>query len=142
MRKATAVFAVITILLTTLAPNAFAVRDDISSHSTIVMCADTGDVLYEDDADERMLIASLTKIMTAILVIENCDLDELVIINPDWCYVEGSSMYLAAGKMYTVHDILMGMMLTSGNDACLSLFGKHRGFCKADERKGGRTRNA
>lgn len=121
MRKATAVFAVITILLTTLAPSAFAVRDDISSHSTIVMCADTGDVLYEDDADERMLIASLTKIMTAILVIENCDLDELVIINPDWCYVEGSSMYLAAGKMYTVHDILMGMMLTSGNDAATAL---------------------
>lgn len=134
MRKATAVFAVITILLTTLAPNAFAVRDDISSHSTIVMCADTGDVLYEDNADERMLIASLTKIMTAILVIENCDLDELVIINPDWCYVEGSSMYLAAGKMYTVHDILMGMMLTSGNDAATALAchcsGSIEGFAK------------
>ena len=134
MRKATAVFAVITILLTTLTPSAFAVRDDISSHSTIVMCADTGDVLYEDDADERMLIASLTKIMTAILVIENCDLDELVIINPDWCYVEGSSMYLAAGKMYTVHDILMGMMLTSGNDAATALAchcsGSIEGFAK------------
>lgn len=121
MRKAIAALATVSMLLTFLSSSAFAVRDDISSHSTILVCADTGDVLYEDNADERTLIASLTKIMTAIIVIENCDLDELVIINPDWCYVEGSSMYLAAGKMYTVHELLLGMMLTSGNDAATAL---------------------
>ena len=48
---------------------------ELSAHSAIVLCADTGDVIFEQNADERMLIASITKIMTAIVVIENADLD-------------------------------------------------------------------
>lgn len=120
MRKAASVLLAFSMLFA-LPSFAGAQRDDISSQSTILICADTGDVIYEDNADEPMLIASLTKIMTAILVIENCDFDELVIIKPDWCYIEGSSMYLKAGKMYTVKDLLYGMMLCSGNDAATAL---------------------
>lgn len=120
MRKAASVLLAFSMLFA-LPSSAGAHRDDISSQSTILICADTGDVIYEDNADEPMLIASLTKIMTAILVIENCDFDELVIIKPDWCYIEGSSMYLKAGKMYTVKDLLYGMMLCSGNDAATAL---------------------
>lgn len=121
MRKAAALLLVCGTLFMCFSTSVSAQRNDISSHSTILVCADTGDVLYEDNADEKMLIASLTKMMTAILVIENCDFDEFVIIKPDWCYVEGSSMYLEAGKMYTVRDLLYGMMLTSGNDAATAL---------------------
>lgn len=120
MRKAASVLLVVSMLFA-LPSFAEAQRDDISSQSTILICADTDDVIYEDNADEPMLIASLTKIMTAILVIENCDFDELVIIKPDWCCIEGSSMYLKAGKMYTVKDLLYGMMLCSGNDAATAL---------------------
>lgn len=93
----------------------------LSAQSAILMCADTGDVLYEKNADEHMLIASTTKIMTAIVVIENCNMDDEVLINTEWCCIEGSSMYLEAGKSYTVKELLTGMMLTSGNDAAMAL---------------------
>ncbi len=121
MRKAVTFILAVCTLLFAFPTLSFAEREDISSQSTVLICADTGDVLYEDNADEKMLIASLTKIMTAILIIENCELDRLVIVKPDWCYIEGSSMYLKAGKMYSVNDLLYGMMLTSGNDAATAL---------------------
>ena len=65
---------------------------ELSAHSAIVLCADTGDVIFEQNADERMLIASITKIMTAIVVIENADLDAQIVIKPEWSAIEGSSM--------------------------------------------------
>lgn len=94
---------------------------ELSAHSAIVMCADTGDVIFEKNADERMLIASITKIMTAIVVIENSDLDEPIVIKPEWSAIEGSSMYANPGQSYTVRELLYGMMLNSGNDAAAAL---------------------
>lgn len=101
---------------------AFAEEIELSAKSAILMCADTGDILYEHNADEKMNIASITKVMTAILVIENCkDLNTKLKIKPECCNIEGSSMYLEAGKQYTVKELLLGMMLASGNDAAASL---------------------
>ena len=94
---------------------------DISAHSAILYCCDTGDVLFEKNADEEMLIASITKIMTAIVVFESCDLDAVIQPKPEWCAVEGSSMYLDYNKTYTVRDILKGMLIVSGNDAATTL---------------------
>ena len=94
---------------------------DISAESAILYCAGTGDVLYEKNADERHLIASITKMMTAIVVIENCDLDQSITPKPEWCAVEGSSMYLDYTKSYTLREILTGMLLVSGNDAATAL---------------------
>ena len=94
---------------------------ELSAHSAIVLCADTGDVLFEKNADERMLIASITKIMTAIVVIENADLNEQIVIKPEWSAIEGSSMYANPGQSYTVRELLYGMMLNSGNDAAAAL---------------------
>lgn len=94
---------------------------ELSAQSAILLCADTGDVLYEKNADDRMLIASITKIMTAIIVIENCDMDERIKIKPEWSAVEGSSMYLKPDEYYTVSEILTGLMLVSGNDAATAL---------------------
>lgn len=94
---------------------------ELSAHSAIVICADTGDVLFEKNADERMLIASITKIMTAIVVIENADLNEQIVIKPEWSAIEGSSMYANPGQSYTVRELLYGMMLNSGNDAAAAL---------------------
>lgn len=101
---------------------ALAEETDVSAHSAILVCADTGDVLFEKNSAEKMNIASITKIMTAILVIENCaDLDAKVKIKDEYCNIEGSSMYLEAGKSYTVSELLLGMMLASGNDAATAL---------------------
>lgn len=109
------------ILASMLCANAFAAPSDISAKSAILYCADTGDVLYEKNADKRMLIASVTKIMTAIVVIENCDLNEQVKLKPEWCAIEGSSMYLDYRRSYTVKELLTGLLLVSGNDAATAL---------------------
>lgn len=109
------------ILASMLCANASAAPSDISAKSAILYCADTGDVLYEKNADKRMLIASVTKIMTAIVVIENCDLNEQVKLKPEWCAIEGSSMYLDYRKSYTVKELLTGLLLVSGNDAATAL---------------------
>ena len=83
------------------------------------MHPETGTVLYEKNADERLGIASTTKIMTALVVLEHCALDEPVEILPEYTAVEGSSMYLRAGETYTVEELLYGLMLSSGNDAAV-----------------------
>lgn len=93
----------------------------VSAEAALLMHADSGRVLYEKNADEHMLIASTTKIMTAIVVLENCALDELVEVDGRSAGIEGSSMYLRAGESYTVEDLLYGLMLASGNDAASAL---------------------
>lgn len=94
---------------------------DVSAGATILMHADTGEVLFEENSDSQMLIASTTKIMTALVVLEHCDIEENVEIIPEYCGVEGSSMYIASGEVYSVGDLLYGMMLCSGNDAATAL---------------------
>lgn len=95
--------------------------EEISAHSAIVYEPTTQTVLYEKNADEHMLIASTTKIMTALVVLENCELDEYVTVTKDHVGVEGSSMYLREGGEYTVGDLLHGLMVVSGNDAATAL---------------------
>ena len=94
---------------------------EIAAHAAILVHADSGSVLYEKNADERMLIASTTKIMTALIVLDSCALDECVTIRPSACAVEGSSTYLTAGEQRSVEELLYGMLLSSGNDAATAL---------------------
>ncbi|MGN1002271.1 MAG: D-alanyl-D-alanine carboxypeptidase family protein [Oscillospiraceae bacterium] len=94
---------------------------EVSAASAIVYEPVTGTVLYEKAPDEQMLIASTTKIMTALVVLENCALDETVEVKPEHAAVEGSSMYLKPGEEYTVEELLYGLMLASGNDAAAAL---------------------
>ncbi len=93
----------------------------ISAKGSVLMEAQTGETLWEQNADEPMLIASTTKIMTALVVLERCELDEAVTVDPAWTGVEGSSMYLKPGQTLTVRDLLYGLMLASGNDAAVAL---------------------
>ncbi len=93
----------------------------ISAGAAAVMHVETGTMVFEKNADTPMLIASTTKIMTALVVLEHCGLAEPVEILPDYTAVEGSSMYLHPGETYTVEELLYGMMLASGNDAATAL---------------------
>lgn len=93
----------------------------VSAQSAIVYQADTGRVLYEKHADNPMLIASTTKIMTALVALEHCDLQDTVTITAEMANVEGSSMYLQEGEDYTVEELLYGLMLASGNDAATAI---------------------
>ncbi len=94
---------------------------DVSASAAILMEADRGEILFEKNADEPMLIASTTKIMTALIVLERCDPETSVIIDPAWTGIEGSSMYLKPGQELTVRELLYGLMLASGNDAAVAL---------------------
>ena len=92
----------------------------VSARSAVVMHSG-GEVVFEKNADDQMLIASTTKIMTALVVLEHCSLDEQVEILPEYCGAEGSSMYLSPGERYTVEELLQGLLLVSGNDAAVAL---------------------
>lgn len=72
-------------------------------------------------SDKRLPMASTTKTMTALVVLENCSLDELVTVSDMAVGVEGSSMYLQNGEVICVEDLLYGLMLLSGNDAAVAL---------------------
>ena len=93
----------------------------LSAEKAMVLDAVTGRVLYEKNADDRSLIASTTKIMTALVVCEQCNVLDRVRIPVEAVGVEGSSLYLRAGEVLTVQELLYGLMLHSGNDAAAAL---------------------
>lgn len=93
----------------------------VSAQSAIVIESTTGRVLYEKNAFQKLPMASTTKIMTAILAIENCNLDETVTVGKNASGIEGSSIWLSVGEKMKVSELLFGMMLASGNDAAMAL---------------------
>ena len=93
----------------------------MSAESAILLDAQTGRVLYEKQADKQSLIASTTKIMTALVVCEQTNVLDRVRIPQEAVRIEGSSMYLKAGEVMTVQELLYGLMLHSGNDAAVAL---------------------
>lgn len=93
----------------------------ISAQSAIVTDGQTGRVLYEKDPDKRALIASTTKIMTALIVSEQCNVLDRMQIPKEAVGIEGSSMYLKEGEILTIQELLYGLMLHSGNDAAIAL---------------------
>ncbi|MGE4548733.1 MAG: D-alanyl-D-alanine carboxypeptidase family protein [Intestinibacillus sp.] len=100
----------------------------VSARSAVVLDGATGQVLFEQNADERLPMASTTKIMTAIVAIENFDIDREYVVKKEYTRVEGSSMYLKEGERITLRDTLYGLMLMSGNDAALAIAGECGGL--------------
>jgi len=98
--------------------------------STIIMDYKSGRVLYENNANEQKLIASITKVMTCIVVIENCNLDKKIEVGNEVLQSYGTNIYIEVGEIITIKDLLYGLMLRSGNDAALTLatntFGEER----------------
>lgn len=92
-----------------------------SAVSSILMDVDSGRVLYADNETAQMRIASTTKIMTALVAIENGDLDDVWTVKRAETLVEGTSMYLREGEQLTLETMLYGLLLCSGNDAALAI---------------------
>jgi len=93
----------------------------ISAQKAILMDAQTGRVLFEKAPDSRSLIASTTKIMTALIICEQCNVLDRMRIPKEAVGIEGSSMYLQEGEVLTIQELLYGLMLHSGNDAAVAL---------------------
>lgn len=95
----------------------------VSAQSAVLYDPLDGSVLYQKKATEPRGMASTTKIMTALVALEQYDLQETVTVRKEWCGIEGSSIYLRAGEQLTVSDLLYGLLLESGNDAAAALAG-------------------
>lgn len=103
----------------------------VYAESAILLDGDTGRVLYEKNPDQRSLVASTTKIMTALLIVEGCCLQQPVCVPEEAVGIEGSSIYLKAGERVTVEMLLYGLLLQSGNDAAAALAIFHSGSLDA-----------
>ena len=104
----------------------------VSAASAVLTDAGTGRVLYEKDSHTHRLIASTTKLMTALVALESGhDLDETVTIAPEWTGAEGSSIYLRPGEELSLETLLYGLLLRSGNDAALAVAGHCGGTVEA-----------
>ena len=93
---------------------------EVSATAAVLMDADTGQILYDKAGTRQMRIASTTKIMTALVALEQGALDDTVTVGPQHM-AEGSSMYLRTGETVRVEELLYGLLLCSGNDAALAL---------------------
>ena len=104
----------------------------ITAKAYAVVEAGSGRLLFGENEHERRPMASPTKIMTALLLLEaGEDMDALVTVPPEAAGVEGSSMYLHAGERLSLRDLLFGLMMVSGNDAAVALAIHHAGSVEA-----------
>lgn len=92
-----------------------------SAETAALIDVQSGRILLEKDSDKRMRIASLTKIMTAIVAIEQGNINDIVTVSKNAYRKEGSSIYLKLGEKIKMEDLLYGLMLRSGNDAAVAI---------------------
>ena len=98
----------------------------LNAKSAILMEESTGNILYESNPDERLPIASVTKVMTMLLIMEAVDsgkisLDDMVTVSENAKSYGGSTMFLETGEQLTVNDMLKGIAVASANDGCVAM---------------------
>lgn len=93
----------------------------ISGESGLLVDLNTGRVLFEKNSSKKLKIASLTKIMTAIVALEHKDINSKIYVTRTAAYVGENTMYLTNGEIYTLKELLLGLMLNSGNDAAYAI---------------------
>lgn len=121
-RKAERILLFAVLLSVSLTPvRAESAAPETSAVSVVLLEQESRTVLYSQDADKPLPIASITKIMTGLLAAERCDLNAKVVIRPEWLGTEGSHMGLKAGDTRSVKELLYGLLLASGNDAAVAL---------------------
>ncbi|MER2058208.1 MAG: D-alanyl-D-alanine carboxypeptidase family protein [Niallia sp.] len=115
------ILTIITSILFLAIPQNSSAQMYVSAQSAILMEQDSGRVIFEKDAHTQRRIASITKIMTAILAIESGKLDETVTVSNNAIRAEGSSIYLQEGEKIKLENLVYGLMLRSGNDAAVAI---------------------
>ena len=93
----------------------------MAAKGAVLIDAKSGRVLFGQNENERFPMASTTKIMTALLALENCSLDEEVTASENASGVPGTSIYLGVGETLTMEEMLYGLLLRSGNDAAVAI---------------------
>lgn len=118
MKKIISVIFVFVLLFNICIIQSFAeIQLDISAKSAVIICAETGEVVYSKNMNECLSMASTTKIMTAIIALEFGASDKYLTVNENMIAVEGTSMGLKDGDSVSLKTLVKGMLLASGNDA-------------------------
>ncbi len=121
MRKLLTFFITILLVLTTSVLPAYADNDyklsEISADGIVLMDANTGQILYSKNPDAQYPPASTTKIMTALLALENCNLDEIVKVGEKPPFADGSKIYINNGEKIALQDLMYALLLASANDS-------------------------
>lgn len=120
-KRKLAFMCLISVLLFSLLLPIKAAALSVSSSGAIMMEQKSGRILFEKNPHEIRRIASITKIMTAIIAIESGELKETVKVSKEAVYTEGSSIYLTPGELIKLEDLVYGLMLRSGNDAARAI---------------------
>ncbi len=121
VKKTFLLFVSLVLLLCSGMSTVRAAPPEITADSALVMEDSTGQVIYEINGYERRPTASTTKILTAMVALENADLNETVEVSEVAAATGGSSMWLKAGEKLTMEELLYGLMLPSGNDAAVAI---------------------
>lgn len=93
----------------------------VKAKGAIIVDFDSGKILFEQNSDEKLQIASITKLMTAIVALENADLNETVNVSKKAANTEGSKVWLYTGENITLHNLLKAVLIHSGNDAAVAV---------------------
>ncbi|RPF55729.1 D-alanyl-D-alanine carboxypeptidase family protein [Aquisalibacillus elongatus] len=121
MKNALMIILVFTLLFLTTVPSETEVTPSISAENAVVLDMDTNEIIFEKNANQQKNIASITKIMTAIVALEQEEIKDRVLISRNAAMKEGSSIYTKPGDIYTLEDLIYGLMLRSGNDAATAI---------------------
>ena len=140
MKKRTAAFISVILIILSFSVTAYAEEPRVSARSAVLMCVNSGEVIYEKNADERLSMASTTKIMTSLLALEYESPDTEITVTEEMVSVEGTSMGLLAGDSVSLRELVYGMLLQSGNDAAnavaVFLGGSVEGFAQLMNERG------
>ncbi|MDM5338807.1 D-alanyl-D-alanine carboxypeptidase family protein [Fictibacillus enclensis] len=120
-KKWTMLIIVAALLMTCMPPQVKAAGPGVSARAAILMEQESGRILYARNEHRPMRIASITKIMTAILAIESGKLSDRVTISDRATRTEGSSLYLKPEEHISLNDLVYGLILRSGNDSAVAI---------------------
>ncbi|WP_034681540.1 D-alanyl-D-alanine carboxypeptidase family protein [Caldalkalibacillus mannanilyticus] len=123
LRRLLPLFLIIALLMTSIhtSPTFAEGEVGVSAQAAILIDQETGRILFQKKSNDQLRIASITKIMTAIVAIENGNLKDMVKTSKNAFGVEGSSIYLKLGEKLSLEDMIYGLMLRSGNDAAVAI---------------------
>lgn len=134
MKKRISVFVVSLLIVFQPLMISYAAEMTVSAQSAVLMCFNTGEVLYSKDAHKQLSMASTTKIMTSLLALESGTPEREITVTKQMVTVDGTSMGLLPGDSVSLRELVYGMMLPSGNDAANTvahiLGGSQEGFAR------------
>lgn len=118
--KLTSALIILTLVLSTTNTGS-ASTPNLHSEAAVLIDSNTGEILFDKQANQEMYPASITKILTAIITIETRDLDEVVTVSNNAVRAIGTRVYLLENEQITIGQLLQGLMVSSGNDAAIAL---------------------